>query len=191
MCNNILLTVSFATNDWLASFIVRAISHHHHFAPGMCFLLFLEPSRGSPHAGVSWFLQRSCHLSRSWASNLCKSLAVMSHSSTSFHLFFGLRIFVPSTSKSSAFTGPLFHPFSPHVPTIATFSLSETLPISLHPSFPKSSHCSFYLSRFSHISFATFLFLWSSASFHLLFSMPNIQHHKLEHFSHSFWIRCL
>ena len=31
----------------------------------------------------------------------------MSHSSTSFHLFFGLPFFVPSTSKSSAFTGPL------------------------------------------------------------------------------------
>ena len=39
--------------------------HHHHFAPGMLFLLFLEPSRGSPHAGVSWFLQPSRHLSRS------------------------------------------------------------------------------------------------------------------------------
>ena len=86
---------------------------------------------------------------------------------------------------------PFLHPFSPHVPTIATFSLSETLPISLHPSFHESSHCSFYLSRFSHISFATFSFLRSSASFHLPFSMPNIQHHKLEHFSHSFCIRCL
>ena len=73
----------------------------------MCFLLFLEPSRGSPHAGVSWFLQPNRHLSRSRASNLCKPLAVMSHSSTSFHLFFGLPFFVPSTSKSSAFTGPL------------------------------------------------------------------------------------
>ena len=31
------------------------VDHHHHFAPGMCFLLFLDPSRGSPHAGVSWF----------------------------------------------------------------------------------------------------------------------------------------
>ena len=63
---------------------------------------------------------------------------------------------------------------------------SETLPISLHPSFHESSHCSFYLSRFSLISFATFSFLWPSASFYLPFSMPNIQHHKLEHFSHSF-----
>ena len=72
----------------------------------MCFL-FLEPSRGSPHAGVSWFLQPSRHLSRFRASNLCKPLAVMSESSTSFHLFFGLPFFVPSTSKSSAFTGSL------------------------------------------------------------------------------------
>ena len=81
--------------------------HHHHFAPGMCFLLFLEHSGGSPHAGVSWFLQLGRHLSQSCASNLCKPLAVMSHSSTSFHLFFGLPFFVPSTSKSSAFTGLL------------------------------------------------------------------------------------
>ena len=73
----------------------------------MCFLLFLESSRGSPHAGVSWFLQPSCHLSRSCASHLCKALPIMSHSNTSFHLFFGLPFFLPSTSKSSAFTGPL------------------------------------------------------------------------------------
>ena len=152
----------------------RLHHHHHHFAPGMCFFLFLEPSRDSPHAGVSWFLQPSRHLSRSWASNLCRPLAVMSHSNTSFHLFFGLPFFVPSTSKSNAFAGPFLHPFSPHVPTTATFSLSETLPISLHPLFHESSHCSFYLSRFSHISFATFSFLWSSAFFHLPFSMPNI-----------------
>ena len=44
--------------------------HHHHFAPRMCFLLFLVPCRSSSHAGVSWFLLPSCHLSRSCASNL-------------------------------------------------------------------------------------------------------------------------
>ena len=70
---------------------------------------------------------------------------------------------------------PFLHPISPHVPTIATFSLSETLPISLHSSVHESSHCSFYLSRFSHISFATFSFLWSWASFDLPLSMPNIR----------------
>ena len=79
----------------------------YHFAPGMCFLLFLEPSRGSPHVGVSCFLQPSRHLSRSCASILCKPLAVMSHSSTSFQLFFGLPFFVPSLSQSSDCIGPL------------------------------------------------------------------------------------
>ena len=72
----------------------------------MCFLLFLEPSRCSLHAGVSRFLQPSRHLSRSCASNLCKPVAIMSHSSTSFHPFFGLSVFVLSTSKCSAFTEP-------------------------------------------------------------------------------------
>ena len=85
----------------------QRVNYHHHFAPEMCFLLFLEPSRGSPHPGVSWFLQPSRHLLQSCATNLCKPLAVMSHSSTSFHLFFGLPFFVPLTSKSSIFTGSL------------------------------------------------------------------------------------
>ena len=51
-------------NDSLRN-VTKSHDHHHHFAPGMCFLPFLEPSRGSPHAGVSWFLQPSRHLSRS------------------------------------------------------------------------------------------------------------------------------
>ena len=72
----------------------------------MCFFQCLEWSRGFLRAGVSWFLQPSHHLSRSCASNLCKPLAVMSLSSPSFYIFFGL-FFVPSTFKSSAFTGPL------------------------------------------------------------------------------------
>ena len=105
-------------------------------------------------------------------------------------IFFSLPFFVPLTSKSSAFTGPLSSSILSTCPNHRNL-FSETLPISLHPSFHESSHCSFYLSRFSHISFATFSFLWSSASFHLPFSMPNIQHHKLGHFSHSFCIRCL
>ena len=79
--------------------------HHHHFARGMCFLLFLEPSRCSSHARVCQFLQPSRHLSPSCASNLCKPLTIMSHSSTSFHLFFGHPFFVPLTSECSAFTG--------------------------------------------------------------------------------------
>ena len=136
-----------------------------------------------PACRVSWFLKPSRHLSRSCASNLCKPQAVMSHSSISFQLFFGLPFFVPSTSKSSAFTGPLSSSILSRMSQPSQSFLSETLPISLHPSFHESSHCSFYLSRFSHISFAIVSFLWSSASFLLPFSMPNIQHHKLEHFS--------
>ena len=53
------------------------------------------------------FLQPSGKLSRSCASSLCKPLAIMSHSSTSFHLFFGL-FFCPLTSKCSAFPEPSF-----------------------------------------------------------------------------------
>ena len=120
--------------------------------------------------------------------NLWQSCHILVLLSTSFLVFLFLS---HQLLRVVPLLDPFLHPFSQHVPTIATFSLSETLPISLHPSFHESSHCSFYLTRFSHISFATFSFLWSSASFLLPFSMPNIQHHKLEHFSHSFCIRCL
>ena len=120
--------------------------------------------------------------------NLWQSCDILVLLFTSFSVFL---FFSHQLLRVVPLLDPFLHPFSPHVPTIATFSLSKTLPISLHPSFHESSHCLFYLSRFSHISFATFSFLWSSASFHLPFSMPNIQHHKLEHFSHSFCIRCL
>ena len=136
-------------------------------------------------------LQPSCHLSRSFASNLCKPLAIMSHSSTSFHLFFGLPFLSHQLLSVVPLLDPFLHPFSTHAPTITTFALSETLPISLHPSFHESSHCLFYLSKFSQISFATFSFLWSSTSFHLPLSMHNIQHHKLKQPSHSYCITCL
>ena len=120
--------------------------------------------------------------------NLWQSCHILVLFSTSFSVFFFLSY---QLLRVVPLLVPFLKLFSPHVPTIATFSLSETLPISLHPSFHKSSHCSFYLSRFSHLSFATFSFLWSSASFHLSFSKPSIKHRKLEHFSHSFCIRCL
>ena len=77
----------------------------------MCFLLFLEPSRRSPHVWVSQFLEPSRHLSQSCVSNLCKPLAITSHSRTSFRLFFGLTFFVLSTSKCRTFTGPLSSSF--------------------------------------------------------------------------------
>ena len=117
--------------------------------------------------------------------NLWQSCHILVLLSTSFLVFLFLS---HELLRVVPLLDSFLHPFSPHV---LTFSLSETLPISLHPSFHESFHCSFYLSTFSHISFAIFSFLWSSASFHLPFSMPNIQHHKLEHFSHSFCIRCL
>ena len=125
----------------------------------MCFLLFLEPSRCSPYAEVSRFLQSSRQLLRSCASNLnCKPLAIMSHSSTSFHLFFGLPLFVPSASNCSAFTGPLSSSILSTCPNLCSLRNSSNL-YGLHLSFHKSSHCLFYLSRFFHISFATFAFL--------------------------------
>ena len=73
----------------------------------MCFLLFLERSRCSPQADLSRFLHSCRRLSRLCASNRCKLLEIMPHSSTSFHLFFGFLFFVSPTSKCSAFTGPL------------------------------------------------------------------------------------
>ena len=101
-------------------------------------------------------------------SNLWQSCHILVLLSTSFSVFLFLS---HQLLRVVPLLDPFLHPFSPRVPTIATFSHSETLPISLHPSFHESSHCSFYLSRFSHISFATFSFLWSSASFHLPFMM--------------------
>ena len=63
----------------------KNVRDHYHFAPEICiFLLFLEPSRCSPRAGVKpVFLQPSRHLSWSGVSNLRKPLAIMSHSSKS------------------------------------------------------------------------------------------------------------
>ena len=133
------------------NFQLRLAHHNHHFAPGMCFLVFLDPSRCYPHAGISRFLQPSRHLSQSCASNLCKPLAIMSHSSTSFHLFFGLSFFVPSASKCSAFTGPLFSSIRSTCPNHRNLCFLRKS-IFLHPSFHESSHC-FILSFkvFPHI----------------------------------------
>ena len=80
--------------------------------------------------GSASFLQPSRHLTRSCASNLCKFLAVMSQSSTSFHLFFGLPFLSQQLLNVVPLLGLFLHPFSPHAPTIAIFALSETLPIS-------------------------------------------------------------
>ena len=99
-------------------------------------LLFLKPCRGYRHAGVSWFSLYSRHLVRSRASNFRKPLAIMLHSSTSFHRFFGFFFFCLINLPSVVLLLDSFlHPFPSHAPTIAIFAFSETLPISLHPSF--------------------------------------------------------
>ena len=101
----------------------------------MCFLLFLEPSRCSLHAKLSRFFPPSCHLSRSCVSNLCKPLAIMSNSSTSLNLVFCLSFSLSHQLLSVVhLLGLVLYPFSSHARTIATFALSETLPITLHPS---------------------------------------------------------
>ena len=101
--------------------------------------------------------------------NLWQSCHILVLLSTSFSVFLFLS---HQLLRVVPLLDPFLHPFSPHVPTITTFSLSETLPISLHPTFHESSHCSFYLSRFSHISFATFCVVFSLLSS----SIFNAQH---------------
>ena len=119
---------------------------HHHFAPGMCFLLFLKPSRCSPYAGVSRFLQPSRHLSQSHVSNLCKTSGNHVTFQHFYPFFFSVFLFLFHQLLSVLpLLDPFLHPFYPHAPTIATFAFSETLAISLHPSFHESSHCLFYL----------------------------------------------
>ena len=130
-------------------FVSKFTFHPDCFAPEMCLLLFQEPSKCSPPAGVSRFSQPSRHLLRSCASNLCKPLSNMSHSSTSFHLFFGLPFFVLSTSKCSAFSGSLSSSLLSTCLNNRNFALSALFPISLHPSSNASLYCLFYTSWFS------------------------------------------
>ena len=106
--------------------------------------------------------------------NLWQSCHILVLLSTSFSVFLFLTHQLVSVVP---LLDPFLNPFSPHVPTIATFSLSETLPISLHPLFHESSHCSFYLSRFSpHIirnSLISVVFsLLSSSIFNTQHSAP-------------------
>ena len=57
----------------------------------MCFLLFLEPSRCSSHAGVSRFLQLSCHMFHDLVhpifANLWQSCHILALFSISFSVF--------------------------------------------------------------------------------------------------------
>ena len=123
---------------------------------------------------------------RSCASNLCKPLAVSSHFSTSFNVFFGLPFLSHQLLKVVPLLDPFLHLFSPRVSTIATFFSLRNSSNLTTPVISRIFSVFILSYRFSHISFATFSFLWSSVSFHFPFSMPNIQHHKLENFSHSF-----
>ena len=100
--------------------------HHHHFAPGMCFLLFLEPSRGSLHAGAAGFcsLVAIFHdLVHPTFANIWQSCHILVLLSTSFSVFLFLS---PQLLRVVPLLDPFLHPFFPHVPTIATFSLTNS-----------------------------------------------------------------
>ena len=111
------------------------INKHRHFVQKMCFLVFLEPSRCSPRAGVSWFLQPSRHLSRSCASNLCKPLAIMTHTSTYFLFFFGLPFLSDQLLSAVPLLGVVLHPFPisirPNHCNLCALRKSSSLSISI------------------------------------------------------------
>ena len=107
--------------------------------------------------------------------NLWQSCHILVLLSTSFSVILS---FVPSTSKSSAFTGPLSSSILFTCPNHHNlFSLRNSSNLTT-PVFSQIFSLFILSFKGSHILFATFSFLWSSASFHLPFSMPNIQHHK-------------
>ena len=130
------------------------------------------PQKIFSHAGVNRFSEPSLHLSRSWGSNLCKPLAIMSRSSTSFHLFFVKHFLTHHFVSALPLLGLFFHPFSPHAPAIETFILAEILLIFPHPLFHESSHnliihfvpqgFSKYHSQHSHFCRLHFSFIFHS-----------------------------
>ena len=73
--------------------------------------------------GVNWFLEPNLHTAWSCASVL------LSFSTTSFHLFFDLPFFEPSTTKFFIFTGAFHHPFFSRAQIIAIFALTK-IPLS-------------------------------------------------------------
>ena len=141
--------------------------------------------------GFSRFLLPSRHLSSSCTSNLCKPLAIMSHSSTFSHLSFGLRFLSHQLLRALPLLDPFLHPFSPLVPTIAIFALSETLSISTSGHFTNLLIVYFICQDFpkyhsQHLHFCS-LDLLTSSTFNAQHSAP----FKLKRFSQSFCIRCL
>ena len=90
--------------------MAATVSYHYHpFVPGVLTIsfVFLEPGLFSSWAWVGRFLQPSLHTARSWASLLFEPLACMTFSIVFFHLFLGLPLFEPLTTKFFAFTGAL------------------------------------------------------------------------------------
>ena len=75
----------------------------------------------------------------------------MSHSSTSFHCFFGLPLVVPSASKRSAITGLFRNLFSPPCLSCRNDCSLRNSSISPHQSSHESCHYLFCPSKFFHI----------------------------------------
>ena len=94
--------------------------------------------------------------------NLWQSCQISTLLSISFRSSF----FVAPTFKCSAFTGLLSSSILSTCPKHCNLcSLRNSQKIFLHASFHEPSPCLFYLSKFSHVSSATFLFL---CSFHII-----------------------
>ena len=103
-------------------FKLEKLFHHHYFAPIVC-ILFLEPSDFPRTHQSAGFYSLLGHLSRSCVSNLCKSVVIMFHCSTSIFRPFSF----PPTSKCSVFMDLFLHLFSRHAPAIATIVLTKIL----------------------------------------------------------------
>ena len=153
----------------------------------MCFLLFLEPSRCTPHEWGSQFSQPSCHFSPSCVSNLSKpqTIILQSYYNPAFlSLFFGFPFFVPSISKCSAFTGPLssfiLFTCSDHhnLSSLRNYSnLSTPVIARIFSLFILSSEVVSHITRNILIS-VVFNFL-SSFTFNVQHSAPQIMHKPL------------
>ena len=115
------------------SFFQTLVSfHHHHYAPGMCLFLFLEPSKCSVLAGVCTFFCSLVTIFHDLVHPSMANLWQLCHISALFSIPFSAFLFLAHQLLSvMPLLDPFLHPCSPHAPTIATFGLSETLPISL------------------------------------------------------------
>ena len=111
----------------------------------------------------------------------------MTFSIVFFHLFLGLPLFEPLTTKFFAFTGALSSFIFSICPNIATSALSRTPSSSPHLSFHELSHCLYHLIVFYHKIYVAFSFQQFVTFSHLLSLKPNIRHHNIKHFLHNFY----